>query len=281
MKLFKKKELTRVDIIFDIVIFLIVASIVAYMVWKGVNTRNYWKEHQQSLRARLEQTEMVLIKAVDANNPGKISKILKENDEIIKHSYSGDKYYSILHYAVNFHKDKAIEELLKAGYNPDVQDNGSQTPLSSLFDINTIWFLSRENSHKTENIADLFLEYNASPDISDYESTTPLICSIIYLYTLDDYNFSIPKLLVEKGKCDINHLDRSGHSAVYYSFQRSIQLAHYLIVEHKADVTNDPSIPQLLQDLNNFMDSEDSEEYRLMQEIIQEMKNQGVDVTFM
>ena len=58
-------------------------------------------------------------------------------------------------------------------------------------------------------------------------------------------------------------------------------LAHYLIVEHKADVTNDPSIPQLLQDLNNFMDSEDSEEYRLMQEIIQEMKNQGVDVTFM
>ena len=58
-------------------------------------------------------------------------------------------------------------------------------------------------------------------------------------------------------------------------------LAHYLIVEHKADVTNDPSIPQLLHDMNNFMDSEDSEEYRLMQEIIQEMKNQGVDVTAM
>ena len=278
MKLFKKKELTRVDIIFNIVIFLIVALIASYFVWKAVATKNYWKEHQERLMNRLGQTEMVLSKAVDENNPRKINKILKENDEIIKHSYSGDEYYSILHYAVNFHKDKAIEELLKAGYNPDIQDIRAQTPLCSIFDISTTWYMSRENSNKTEKIIDLFLEYNASPDIFDNESQSPLIYSIIYLELFDEDTFSIPKLLIEKGKCDINHLDRLGHSAVYYSLTRSIQLAHYLIVEHKADVTNDPSIPQLLQDLNY---PTDSEEYKLMQEIIQEMENQGAAVTAM
>ena len=82
-------------------------------------------------------------------------------------------------------------------------------------------------------------------------------------------------ILIEQGNCNIDFLDSFGHSATYYSLEKGyINLAYYLIVEKKANITNEDSMAILLRYLVFPLDSN---EYRLKKQIIQEFKNHSID----
>ena len=96
------------------------------------------------------------------------------------------------------------------------------------------------------------------------------------------------KMLVEKGNADVNHKTKYGITATILAlYYGEIEKAHYLIVQHKANVTDDfflteenyiDGIPTKPVELLKKLDyPEDSVEQKLKLEIIEEFKNQGVD----
>ena len=239
------RDKKRVDVIFFIFIFLIVAGILFAIIWHNKNNPDVIKEHELKCKENLTQSELVLADAVRNNDTRKIRSILKKDESIIENSFSDIRYYSILHYAVEIQKYKSAEQLLKSGYNPDVRDSHGKTPLYIATDPLTLYLTIKKYPDDIACFVNLLLDFKASPDIPDDKSTTPLINAPCAWN-----DFPIQRALVEKGKCNIDLVDASNHSAAYYSLKYgNIYLAHYLIVEHNADTTRDASINLLASEL--------------------------------
>lgn len=230
------------------------------------------KAHEQKYKDKLSQSELFLVNAVLDNNTEKIKRDLNKRNDIIDKSYSNGNFYSILHFAIQMQKYEATKQLLECGYNPNIQDSSGETPLLLAADDILLCLTSRYYPDNITFFIDLLLDFGASPDIVDNQGVSPLIRSSRFFM---DFEHEIARHLVEKGRCNIDLLDKDGHSAVYYALRyKDIDLAHYLIVDKKANIKNDDSLCVLLR---KIVCSSGSQEYELKQEIIQEFEKQGID----
>ena len=169
-------------------------------------------------------------------------------------------------------KYEATKQLLECGYNPDIQDSSGETPLLLAADDLLLCLTLRYYPENITYFIDLLLDFGASPDIVDNQGVSPLIESTEFF---QDYENKIARHLVEKGKCNIDLLDKDGHAAVYYALKNEdVYLAHYLIVDRKANIKNDDSLCVLLR---KRVYSSGSKREALRQEIIQEFERQGID----
>ena len=258
-----------------------------------------------------------LAKAIKNNNLKKIDSILQNDKSIIDRSYS-TRYYSVLHFAVELERDEAARELLKNGFNPNVETLNGETPLHIAAGFPQI---VSYNSYSNTKLIDALLDYGADTELLySYQSIsnlrpvplTPLMMSIknsLSMSPTDPFYSLLPDtksgetllerrrnyvslektiMLVEKGKADVNHKTKYGITAAILAlYYGEIEKAHYLIVQHKANVTDDfflteenyiDGIPTKPLELLRKLDyPEDSAENKLKLEIIEEFKNQGVD----
>ena len=274
------------------VFFIAVCSIIGYFYINQLQA--YYVKKEEINKYFLQQPEYPLAKAVITKNYGKIKRLCKKNPEWIKRSFE-EEYYSVLHYAVSEGETNAVKALLKAGMNPNVVNPGGNTPIFTAVDQ----LYEMVNKVDYSKIVRLLIDYGADCNIhlkrgfnrSDIGNggETPLILSICHSIYLDDSN-TIPKLLIEDGHADVNDRTEYGVTAAVAALWFSnLKIAHYLIKECKADVTepfyfcyeNDELNKiqiypvMLVKELNNF--PEDSENHKLMQEIIAEFKNQGIE----
>jgi hypothetical protein len=266
----KEKKITILFVISIIILFLLTFYI--YTPKKGFDPSRD-KEYLLICKNKLYQSEIILADAIESKNSFKLKRLLKKYPDIISESYLNNNHYSLLHYCIDVVNYKATKILLKAGYNSNIQDKLGRTPLFYSTIDHRFNFLNKKL--EGNKWISLFLEYGASPNICNNESKSPLINSINLEIFYSEESYIIPKLLIEKGKCDINIIDNSNHSAVYYSlYEGYIGLAHYLIVEHKADVTKEDILRSLLRKMIYPLDSE---QYKLKMEIVEEFKKQGID----
>ncbi len=261
-----------------------------------------------------------LAKAIEKNNLKKIDSIIQNDKSIIDRSYS-TRYYSVLHFAVELERDEAARELLKNGFNPNVETLNGETPLHIAAGFPQI---VSYNSYRNTKLIDALLDYGADTELLySYQSIsnlrpvplTPLMMSIknsLSMSPTDPFYSLLPdtksgetleeslerrrkyvslektKVLVEKGKADVNHKTKYGITAAILAlYYGEIEKAHYLIVQHKANVTDDfflteenyiDGIPTKPVELLRKLDyPKDSVEQKLKLEIIEEFKNQGVD----
>lgn len=266
-----KKHLINILFVLAIAI-LISLSVVVYYGKHGFPP----KFNHPEAKMYLSPLEQSLAEAIDKKSYYKIKKTLEKDKSFITKSYSGEKYYSLLHYAVDNYDAKAVELLLNYGYNPNVQDSQGDTPLIESLNTPTHHFIGKYYPDDPAIMVKAFLKHGASPDICNDKLQSPLMYAAkSYLVLLDD-SYTILKLLIEIGNCNINLLDADGHSVAYYFLNDlyGIKAAHYLIVERKADLTNDP---ELCSSLRKHVYKLDSEEYKLKMEIVNEFKNQGID----
>ncbi len=258
-----------------------------------------------------------LAKAIKNINLKKIDSILQNDKSIIDRSYS-TRYYSVLHFAVELERAEAARELLKNGFNPNVETLNGETPLHIAAGFPQI---VSYNSYRNTKLIDALLDYGADTELLySYQSIsnlrpvplTPLMMSIknsLSMSPTDPFYSLLPdtksgetllerrrnyvslektKMLVEKGNADVNHKTKYGITAAILAlYYGEIEKAHYLIVQHKANVTDDfflteenyiDGIPTKPLELLRKLDfPENSIEYKLKLEIIEEFKNQGVD----
>ena len=273
MTVFRIIKEKRITIFFIISLFFLFFLFI-FIKQKGLDeSHKIIKEYELRCKDNLSQTEVLLAKAVLNNNTRKIKNILKKRIDIIEKSYTNQKFYSILHFAVETQKYKAAKQLLECGYNPNIQDSSGTTPLFLATEYLTLYLTLKYYPDNITLFIDLLLDFTGSPDIVNNKGESPLIENTKY-YTDKKENL-IAKLLVEKGKCNIDLLDNTGHSAVYYALKyQEIYLVNYLIVDQKGDIKNDISLCPLLKEMIYPLDSE---EYKLKKEIIKEFENQGID----
>lgn len=234
---------------FLLVMFLIALSSCLYFYVKARNeNKDVIKGFEDERKERLILSETILSDAVQKNSVRKIRKIFKENEDLIKNSYreisyGENEYYSILHYAINIQNYEAAEEILKAGYNPDVKDKDGNTPLLYTVSTDTLFMnvarkLYLKDFDEEIKFIKLLLDYGASVNACDDENRNLLILASQQSWILTGENFSIPEYLIKEAHIDINHLDSNNHTAAYYALsQKGIRFAHFLIVKNHADVT--------------------------------------------
>ena len=236
---------------FLLVMFLIALSSGLYFYVKARNEdKGVIKRFEDRRKERLILSEAILSEAVQKNSVRKIRKIFKENEDLIKNSYreisyGENEYYSILHYAINIQNYEAAEEILKAGYNPDVKDKDGNTPLLYTVRTDTLFMSAAKylflNDYDEEiKFIKLLLDYGASINACDDENRNLLILASQQSLILTGENFSILEYLIKEAHININHLDLNNHTAAYYALSqkdKGIRFAHFLIVKNHADVT--------------------------------------------
>ncbi len=277
----------KIKFIFIHAFFIAVCSIIGCIFITQLH--NYFVKKEELNKFFLNEPEYQLAKAVLLKNNGEIKRLCKKNPEWIKRSFE-EKYYSVLQYAVSNGQTKSVGALLAAGMNPNVVDYSDETPIFTAVDQ----LYAMVNKIDYSKIVHLLIKYGADCNFHKKENLektgitnggeTPLMRSTYF------YGTKYQKILIETGHADINDKTKYGvTAAVTALWMGNIKGAHYLIAECKADVTepfyfydekyewNKIQIypVMLVKVLKNY--PEDSENYKLMQEIIAEFINQGID----
>ena len=263
-------------LLFIILPFLILLVFFAY---KDVQAYNKVVERKNALNKVLSESELILSDAVRRDNERKIKKILNEHPEIIEESKTKENF-SIMEYALFYRKYNSVKALLEAGYNPNVRDCPiillTGYPLNTFYQ-SKIYFLGDKNWISERNIPfiKLFLSYNV-PTQAPMEYGCPLSSSISYMLG-NKKEFPVVKLLVEEGHCDVNYTGASNFPPACFALREgNIYAAHYLIVQHKTDLTDEYARVASCALLSQLEYPSGSEEEKLKHEIIQELKNQGI-----
>lgn len=244
-----------------------------------------------------------IAQAVMKQNVAKIKKICKENSAVM---YIEDKeyHYTVLHWAVGLKKFISVKTLLEAGMDPNIQSSvGGETPL----------FIAAKDETIDIKFVKLLLDYGADPNLGTVgvilpdmiqanKKSTPVFSSFIDgqtpLMTLPTFyipakkiNMAKAKLLIEKGNADINKKDVDGSTAAIEALRFSdIDMAYYLIVECKANITDPYYFPESIRgrgsekvplyavnSLREWMYPLQSPEYKKKMDIVKEFERQGVD----
>lgn len=231
-----------------------------------------------------------LSKAVMSQNVHQINRICKKNPYAM---YIEDEqfHYTVLHFAVKMKKYKATKVLLELGMSPNIRSSESgETPL----------FLAAKHSADIkffqlliENGADAEIPINTVKDVVGFvEGRTPLMELPTMYVPEQKTNMEKAKFLIETAKVNLNAKDIDGCTAAIMALKNSdVKMAHYFIVELKADITQPYYTPDYVL-LKGEEKSEclpvsilkdwwiyplDSEEYAIKKEIIKEFERQGVD----
>ncbi|QNO14322.1 ankyrin repeat domain-containing protein [Alkalicella caledoniensis] len=231
--------------------------------------------------------------AVEKEDANSIEEILKTNPELI--NFHDDNYgITPLLWAVGVRKYKSGEALLKCGADPNIPAKGELgTPL--LVAVMKPW---DDKYVDNTNIIELLLKYKADPnkgyigeDTLMMESGTSSLHRAVYM------GIEKTKVLVEGG-ADINIKTKSGRTpainalidgSFYKKEAKSAVVAHYLIVEKKANVSepyfsraknineSERKENYTIDLLRDWVSDLDSEEYILKMEVVKEFLRQGVN----
>ena len=264
-----------------IILFIIIPllSLLIFFTYKDVQAYNKVVERKNELNEMLSESELILSDAVRRDNERKIKKILNEHPEIIEESKTKEDF-SIMEYALFYRKYKSVKALLEAGYNPNVSDCPiillTGYPLNIFYQAD-IWLFGEKDWTSRNNIPfiKLFLSYNSKTEVP-MKWGCPLSSSLCFM--IGDYKeFPVVKLLVEEGHCDVNYTGASNFPPACFALRKkNIYAAHYLIVQHKTDLTGEYARVASCALLSQLEYPSGSEEEKLKQEIIQELKNQGI-----
>ena len=272
----EEKEMKDWDDTRHAIPIIIVIFLVLFLLIKGYSFFNSINKRMNSLNKRLPETELVLAAPVRRNNVKQIKKILKEHPEIVEESKTKEWIFSIMVYALLYKKYDAVKALLEEGYNPDY--GGSAIGLLVGYDLNS--YMGNEPWISEDNIKyiELLLQYNAQINISNVlDFSYPLASSVEYLIG-DEKEFPVIRLFVDDYNCDVNYTGCQTFPAACYALKFGyIHIAHYLIVQHKTDLTDDYVRVAACSLLSELKYEPGSEEEKLKEEIIQEVKNQGID----
>ncbi len=242
-----------------------------------------------------------LAKAVRSENISTIKKICAETPEVM---YIHDPYYSytVLHWAVGMEKYKSVEALLESGMNPNVTTNDWN--ITPLFIAARYSFVDTQAKNDPKYVK-LLIEYGADPNIGTTQVLLPDIIQpngnvvrqlplyengetpLMRTPVSGESQLEKARLLVEEGNANINARTTDGFTAAQGALIiEDIELAHYLIVEKKADITNpytnyissrEGEFFYAVYYLRFLIYDLESKEYELKLEIIEEFARQGVD----
>ncbi len=236
--------------------------------------------------AFLETPEYELAKEVQRGRIKLIKELCHRNPTFIQKSYS-QKGYSVLHFACRLGNKKSVNALLESGFNPNALTETDLTPMHFLFyNIDYSVAMGKKVRNRKE-ILKLLLEHGADCNIPckgdeiEYsgvtdDGVTPLIRACA------DGSLECVKLMIERGNGDVNRETKNRMTAavnsLYFGY---FNQAYYLICNHKAKVTSsfkprefECSTTYLLR---NQIFPLNSKKYKMKKEIIQELKNQGID----
>jgi hypothetical protein len=260
--------------LFVIVPFFFLLGVITYKVVKVYDRKIEIREYFLN---QLSDTDYLLKDAIRHDSPKKIKKILKEHPEIIEESKTNTNF-SILYYAIIYNKYDAVKTLLEEGYKPGEESLIFLTDgVLATFKIATGLYEKKDwVSERNIPYIDLLLSYNAPTQI-ECDNGCPLSSSIVSMIG-DKKEFRVVKLLVEKGHCDVNYTGCSNFPPVCFALkEKNIYAAHYLIVKHKTDLTGECARLATCALLPQLECAPGSEEEKLKEEIIQELKTQGID----
>ena len=272
----KVEKATRI-ILFIIIPFL---SFLIFFTYKDVKTYKKIAERKTELNSRLSESELILSDAVRRDNERQIAKILNDHPEIIEESQT-EKDFSIMEYALYYRKYNAVKALLDAGYNPNAREWPvcllTGYPLSPFYSVDINLYGEKDwISRNNIPFIKLFLSYNSKTEVP-MQWGCPLSSSLSYMIG-DEKEFPVIKLLVEEGHCDVNYTGASNFPPACFALKEgNIYAAHYLIVKHKSDLTGEYARIAACALLSQLEYSPDTEEEKLKEEIIQELKNQGIE----
>lgn len=272
----KVEKATRI-ILFIIIPFL---SFLIFFTYKDVKTYKKIAERKTELNSRLSESELILSDAVRRDNERQIAKILNDHPEIIEESKT-EKDFSIMEYALYYRKYNAVKALLDAGYNPNVSECPvcllTGYPLSTFYSVDINLYGEKDwISRNNIPFIKLFLSYNSKTEVP-MQWGCPLSSSLSYMIG-DEKEFPVIKLLVEEGHCDVNYTGASNFPPACFALREgNIYAAHYLIVKHKSDLTGKYARIAACALLSQLEYGPDTEEEKLKEEIIQELKSQGIE----
>ena len=249
-----------------------------YAIWQGTPVRS-------------------MASAVRSQNVGRIARLARRNPEWL--DYQEPRFgCTLLIWAVGTNRYDAAEALLVAGANPDLRlTEHGETALfvaAGFYWGDTAYYLSPA-------IVNLLLKFNADPDIPyiSHSQTSSIVLEMGMTPLMVAVKRTIGaiekvKALVEGG-ADINAKTAiSGETAASRSLlfltntsaYEFAQVAHYLIVEHKADITGTilltgygapPRELLPVERLRYWYPPLGTPEHQLKLEIIEEFERQSVD----
>lgn len=238
--------------------------------------------------------------AINMGNTHAVRKIIEHHPEYLNQKYQIFYVrYTPLVKAIKFHRYSVAKLLLELGCDPNYRTESGVTPLMAAV---------MEQRHfppkcKEVNFVKLLIEYGAEIDVlyDDiiFDPThNGLVWGMPLINLAANSSFAKLKYLVEHG-ANIEYAKEDSVTAAIFCLKNCpIEMAHYMIVEKKADITHpyflyptvsptdyssssavvDYSIPYYAVELLlNMVYRLDSEEYKLKMEIVEEFKRQGVD----
>ncbi len=229
-----------------------------------------------------------LIQAIQRNRISDIKEII-ESDTMLKDYQEPVFGMSPLMWAVQNDKYQSVKALLEMGADPNLR---SKTGATALFKAISYSWVDTD-SKSSRKYVELLLDYNADPNIVYIgqnkegvddpieEGTSPLMHAV-------PRGFGKVKALVEAG-AKINYKTKTNkNAAIIALLMEEVNVAHYLIVENNAIVSepyyfyeiggdsieyDKPHYPVLL--LRNWIFDLDSEKYQKKLDIIKEFRKQG------
>lgn len=230
--------------------------------------------------------------AISWNNTYAIQKIIEFHPDFLNQEYKilwND--YTPLIKAVKSRNFAAAQRLLALGADPNVTVGNGKSPLFEAI----VTHESRKSKDNETCYIELLAEHGADLNavcsrINNQLQTMPND-GISLLKLAASYNIEKLKNMVEHG-ADIEQVGVDGETVAIFSLRYcSIETAHYLIVEKKANVTrpyyyySTPSSRLVnysekhyaVELLSNMVFRPGSKEYKMAMEIIEEFKRQGVE----
>ncbi|SIS86417.1 Ankyrin repeat-containing protein [Belliella pelovolcani] len=230
-------------------------------------------------------------KALEKSNLKKAKEILSDNGDLV--NYQDPEFgTTLLMRAISTENYQTVEFLLQNGANPNIVAEIGTTALFR--SVSHSW--KDVTANTDPRFVKIMLEYGADPNINYCSpkiegQADPIECGTSPLMHATQRGFEKVKLLVEAG-AEINYKTELGKTAAIKALlNEKVDVAHYLIVEKKAKVS-EPYFSYNLFDeskidyekphypidlLENWLFELGSEKHKLKMEIVEEFKRQGQD----
>lgn len=277
----------RKYVIFFIFVCFIVTSCTnkktKYYIGEAERAKTVLIENERNHLTREIDKEIAV--AVDANDIKLVERLCKANPEIISRSYEGEKYYSILHYAIVRGKEKSVKKLLELGMNPNLLTKDGVPPL--IYAINGKYLISNIREDFSPEIINDLINFEADTNFI-FESKS-LIMHFIINWSDEESNVQTFNLLLKKSNLDINMEDSDSYTALDHAFGcRKINFIYALLVENNAKVKaeinykclNDESKIETINPtsvLRELLFEKDSEKYKTKKKVIDKLESYGFD----
>ena len=215
-----------------------------------------------------------LAQAVDKENVDKIRLLVKNKNMPI--DFQEPRFgHTLLIWATRVGKEKSVETLLELGADPNLQNHYDGD--NAIIEASDFAHYSKDWCNT--NILKMILKYGGDPNSVSVVKVNDGINKGIYggktpLMNASSNCLKKVKILVDAG-AEINYINEYGYSALKTAFvQQKADIVKYLLIEKKADFHN---VDGILHSLRCWEFSLDSEDYIVKMEIVEYLKEQGID----